>query len=372
MFALSRLLPCVVVSAGITHAGALSIAQQGFFYAGGHDGVDAMFVQYQIPSNRTAPWSVVMIHGQYQNGSNFLGTPDDRPGWAEYFLSRGFAVYVVDQVARARSPWDAAVDGPLASATVDTLERQFTAIERFNLWPQARLHTQWPGRGLRGDPVFEQFRASQNPSIPLGSQRMDQINRAAGAALIQRIGPAIVLTHSRSGPFGWEIADDVPSLVRAIVAVEPSGPPFYNEAPLASVPPVIARQFGITLDRLTYDPPVTSTDDLAPKREAAPQAPDLVPCWLPGTPHKLPRLAGIPVLIVTGEASYHAAYDHCTSRFLTLAGVANDFVPLASKGIHGNGHMMMLEKNNAQIAALIVDWILDRMRGDIQRATNRR
>jgi pimeloyl-ACP methyl ester carboxylesterase len=284
MFALGRLLPCLLVSAGLTHAAALSIAKQGFFYAGGHDGVDAMFVQYQIPSNRTAPWSIVMIHGQYQNGSNFLGTPDERPGWAEYFLRRGFAVYVVDQVARARSPWDAAVDGPLASATIDTLERQFTAIERFNLWPQARLHTQWPGRGLRGDPVFEQFRSSQNASIPGGSQRMDQINRAAGTALIQRIGPAIVLTHSRSGPFGWEIADDVPSLVRAIVAVEPSGPPFYNEAPLASVPPVIARQFGITLDRLTYDPPVTSTDDLAPKREAAPQAPDLVPAGFPARP----------------------------------------------------------------------------------------
>src|SRR5262249_35743586 len=92
-----------------------------------------------------------------------------------------------------------------------------------------------PGRGLRGDPVFEQFRASQNASLPVGSQRMDQINRAAGAALVQRIGPAIVLTHSRSGPFGWEIADDVPSLVRAIVAVEPNAPPVSNEAPLATV-----------------------------------------------------------------------------------------------------------------------------------------
>ena len=371
MLPLNRLLP-VLVSAGLTHAATLSIAKQGFFYAGGHEGLDAMFVQYQIPSNRSVPWPVVMIHGQYQNGSNFLGTPDDRPGWAEYFLSRGFAVYVVDQVARGRSPWNGEVDGPLAGATVDTLERQFTAIEKFNLWPQARLHTQWPGPGLRGDPVFEQFRSSQNASIPGDSQRMDQINRAAGAALLQRVGPAIVLTHSRSGPFGWEIADDVPSLVRAIVAVEPGGPPFYNEAPLATVPPVIARQFGISLDHLTYDPPVASTDDLAPKREEVSQTADLVHCWLPGTPHKLTRLAGIPVLIVTGEASYHAAYDHCTSRFLTLAGVDNDFVPLASKGIHGNGHMMMLEKNNIQIASLIADWVINKARAEAKRTANRR
>jgi pimeloyl-ACP methyl ester carboxylesterase len=260
-------------------------------------------------------------------------------------------------VARARSPYDAATDGPIANATVDTLERQFTAIEKFNLWPQAHLHTQWPGTGTRGDPVFEQFRLSQSASIPTGSQRMDQINRAAGVALLQKIGPAIVMTHSRAGTFGWEIADDVPKLVRAIIAVEPAGPPFYNEAPTASKPPVIARQFGIALDRLTYEPPVTSTADLAPKQEPKPQSSDLVRCWSAGTPHKLPHLAGIPIMIVTAEASYHAAYDHCTSRYLMQAGVANDFVPLASKGIHGNGHMMMLEKNNRQIAEVIANWI---------------
>jgi pimeloyl-ACP methyl ester carboxylesterase len=298
-----------------------------------------------------------MIHGQFQNGSNFLGTPDDRPGWAEYFVRLGFAVYVVDQVARGRSPYDAAVDGPLINATIDTLERQFTAVEKFNLWPQAHLHTQWPGTGLRGDAVFEQFRASQSGSIPTDSRRMDQVNRAAGSALLQRIGPAIVMTHSRAGPFGWEIADDVPQLVRGIVAVEPAGPPFYNEAPTASVPPVIARQFGIALDRLTFDPPVTSAEDLAPRREAKPQSPDLAACWSAGARHTLPRLAGIPVMIVTAEASYHAAYDHCTSRYLSQAGVTNDFVTLAAKGIHGNGHMMMLEKNNLQIAEIIADWI---------------
>jgi pimeloyl-ACP methyl ester carboxylesterase len=350
---------CALATAAVLSAASIPVARQGFFYAGGRDGHDAMFVQYQIPEKTTARYPIVMIHGQYQNGSNFLGTPDDRPGWAEYFLSHGYAVYVVDQAARARSPYDAAIDGPLVTATVDTLERQFTAIEKFKLWPQAHLHNQWPGSGTRGDAAFEQFRLSQSASIPTDSERMDQINRAAGAALLQKIGPAIVMTHSRAGTFGWEIADDVPQLVRAVVAVEPAGPPFYNEAPSAAG---LARQFGIALDRLTYDPPVRSTADLAPKQEARPEARDLVRCWSAGTPHKLPRLAGIPVMIVTAEASYHAAYDHCTSRFLTEAGVANDFVPLASKGIHGNGHMMMLEKNNLQIAEVIANWIAGHVR----------
>ena len=116
--------------AGFLSAADLPVAKQGVFYAGGHDGVDSIFVQYQVPAQKTAPYPIVMIHGQYQNGSNFLGTPDDRPGWAEYFVRRGFAVYVIDQVARGRSPYDSKVDGPLTNPTVDTVERQFTAIEK--------------------------------------------------------------------------------------------------------------------------------------------------------------------------------------------------------------------------------------------------
>ena len=344
----------IAMTATVVSAQPLSVAKQGFFYAGGHDGVDAMFVEYQIPAKVTAPYPMVMIHGQFQNGSNFRGTPDDREGWAEYFVRLGYPVYVVDQPARGRSAYNASADGPLTAPPVETIERQFTAIEKFNLWPQARLHTQWPGTGVHGDPVFEQFRASQNPSMT-DNALMDAANRAAGVALLRRIGPAILLTHSRSGPFGWEIADDAPELVKAIVAVEPNGPPFYGAAP--AVTGTLARRWGISDDRLTYDPPVSGVADLAPRRDEKPQAADLEACWSASVPHKLPRLVGIPVMIVTAEASYHAPYDHCTSQYLTQSGVANDFVPLAARGIHGNGHMMMLEKNNLQVAGVIADWL---------------
>ena len=54
--------------------------------------------------SKTHPYPIVMIHGGGQNGSNFTGTPDGREGWAQYFLRQGYAVYVVDQVGRGRSP----------------------------------------------------------------------------------------------------------------------------------------------------------------------------------------------------------------------------------------------------------------------------
>src|SRR5207244_11995243 len=80
-------------------------------------------------------------------------------------------------------------------------------------------------------------------------------------------------------------------------------------------------------------------------------ATDLVKCWMQKSPARsLPNLTKVPVLIVTGEASYHAPYDHCTVKYLQQAGVQPTWIKLADVGIHGNGHMLMLEKNNAQIA----------------------
>jgi len=93
-------------------------------------------------------------------------------------------------------------------------------------------------------------------------------------------------------------------------------------------------------------------------RQDKPDRPDLVRCWMQPEPaRKLVNLKDIPVLIIMAEASYHAAYDHCTAAYLTQAGVKNTFVRLADAGIRGNGHMMMLEKNSDAIAALMIDWL---------------
>jgi hypothetical protein len=50
-------------------------------------------------------------------------------------------------------------------------------------------------------------------------------------------------------------------------------------------------------------------------------------------------------------------YDHVTAAYLAQAGVPNDYVLLTELGIRGNGHMMMLEKNNEAIAAVIEQWL---------------
>jgi hypothetical protein len=45
------------------------------------------------------------------------------------------------------------------------------------------------------------------------------------------------------------------------------------------------------------------------------------------------------------------------SRYLAQAGVRNNFVRLEDVGILGNGHMMMLEKNNLAIADYLIGYL---------------
>ena len=351
---------------------ALSIKRQGYVFAGGqYSTVNGrrvlsghLYAEFQIPSRQTHPWPIVMVHGGSQSGTNFTGTPDGREGWAQYFLRQGYAVYVVDQPGRGRAAYEADVYGKANKLNPETTQQRFVAPERYKMWPQAHLHTQWPGQGAPGDPVFDQFFASQLPSIDDFTEQQ-VLNRDALVALLDKIGPAILLTHSQSGAFGWPVADARPSLVKAIVAVEPSGPPFYAVENTGAPSwfrdaAMMINKWGITAVPLTYAPRTAEPPELTAVREDKPDAPDLVRCWLQKSPARtLPNLTQFPTLIVTSEASYHAAYDHCTVKYLQQAGVRPTWIKLADVGIHGNGHMMMLEKNNMDIAAVMARWLAE-------------
>jgi pimeloyl-ACP methyl ester carboxylesterase len=358
----------MATSAQAQQRGPLVLAKSSYFFVGGKidpsvEGsatVGHMYVEYMIPQRQTQRYPIVMVHGGSQTGTNFTGTPDGREGWAHYFVRRGYAVYVVDQVARGRAANWSQAQGPVQAANVERLTQRFVAPERFKQWPQAHLHTQWPGEGKPGDPSFDQFYASQFPSLA-SFQKQQEINPPALVALLDKIGPAILLTHSQSGAFIWPVTDARPNLVKANIAVEPNGPPVH-ELEFKGAPEWFAdtpreKAFGLGEVPIVYDPPLGGAK-LEFVRQDKADAPDLARCWLQKEPaRKLPNVAKVPILIVASEASYHAGYDHCTAAYLTQAGVKNTFVRLADRGIRGNGHMMMLEKNNQAIARLMAEWV---------------
>jgi pimeloyl-ACP methyl ester carboxylesterase len=342
-----------------------TFSTRDYFYVGGkYTGAPAnevmagqMYVEVLRPQRVAQKYPLVFFHGAGQTATNWMGTPDGRTGWADYFLEQGYVVYLVDQPARGRSPWHPSVNGALQMRPPDWVSQRFTAPEIDHIWPQARKHTQWPGngekKGRQGDPVFDAFYATQVEGLE-SSVETQTLVRAAGAALLDKIGPAILVTHSQSGPFGWLLADARPKAVKAIVAMEPAGPPFHD----AVFDENKNRAWGLTDIPITYAPAVKNPAEIAIVQDAKADGPDLARCWKQADPpRRLVNLQGIPVLLVTAEASYHAPYDQCSARFLAQAGVANTHMRLEAEGIHGNGHMIMIEKNNLEIAARLQKWI---------------
>jgi pimeloyl-ACP methyl ester carboxylesterase len=348
------------------------VVTQDWFYVGGHY-IDTaagrvmtgqMYTQVFTPAKVTHPYPIVLIHGGGGTGATYEKTADGRPGWAYDYAGRGFRVYVVDQPARGRSLQDVTVDGPVTRDTVRSLEQRLTTPEAFNLWPQAKLHTQWPGTGKPGDKSFDAFIATRVTSLK-DNGKMEELTSHSVIALLDKIGPAIVQTHSQAGSYGWRIADARPKLVKALIEVEPSGPPFKETNAIGPPdwfgPETIGRPWGLTGGPLTFAPPVADAADLNFVQQAKADAPNLVRCWVQAPPaHQLPVLSTVKILMVTSEASYHAPYDHCTSRFLTQAGVKHDWIRLAQVGIHGNAHDMMLEKNSAAISAVMANWLVSK------------
>jgi pimeloyl-ACP methyl ester carboxylesterase len=348
-----------------------NVARQGFWFAGGRYVGElgeakeatmggAMYVEVMVPKQIRSPYPIVFIHGAEGSGVAWLQTPDGRPGWAYNFLDMGYVVYTTDVPTRGRSQYVPGVDGNLNYRTTTTLETNFTASAALARFPGAKKHSQWPGTGRVGDPVFDQFAKSQ---VQYGGN--ERLTRDAYVALLDAINtPVILLTHSQGGTAGWLVADARPNLVRAIATVEPQAPPIrsvdnvrlvYNQTGGGGGG---GMTWGVSNSPITYDPPIGDPKELQTMLEAQAPSADKVPCYVQQEPaRQLKNLARIPVLFLSMDGSYHRSYDHCLAKWLNQAGVKTQYVEPESAGISGNSHVMMLEKNSADIAKYIGNWL---------------
>ncbi len=320
-----------------------------------------MYVEYQIPREVKHPYPVVLVHGGSGQGLDWMGTPDGRRGWASYLLEAGYKVYVIDRPGQGRPVYHPALFGNFnkEAPTFESAERNIAAIAKKNAaaYPAARLHSQWPGSGEIGDPALDQFLASLGPPVPdpgapfnAGAARIHEIWRSRSAILLDEIGPAIIMTHGDSSPFAWLAADERPNLVKGIVAIEPAGPAF---GPLS---------WGITASRIAYEPPAATAEEI--HTAAASAEPGAMPYKLQAEPpRRLRNLAGIPIAVITAEASAANLRDPGTVAFLRQAGCAVDHLRLADRGVHGNGPYMMLEKNNREALQPILGWMEQHVSG---------
>ncbi len=334
-------------------------SRRGFFWVGlertthpaGRTLRGPMYVQWEAPVEVTKPYPVVLIHGGGGQGTDYLGTPDGRPGWATHLLQEGYAVYVVDRPGHGRAAFHPDLLGPMTPP--------FTY--EFAHWlfmpppdgpashPASHLHTQWPGSGPE-DEVADQLIAGTGPMMA-DFAASHALERERGAELLDRIGPAIVVSHSAGGPAGWQWADARPDLVKALVAIETMGPPFVKNPAMG-----LDLDWGLCCAPLTFDPPVSDPSELElVVHELEDGRPPMTLQADP--PRRLANLAKLPIAVVTAPASPFVHFDDHTVELLRQAGCDVERLRLADHGVHGNGHGMMMEKNNREALQPILDWI---------------
>lgn len=199
---------------------------------------DHGYAQFYVPA-RAHDLPLILWHGIGQSGRSWESTPDGREGFMAILPRRGWATYVIDQPRRGRAGRTLATE--IVNA-VPTTMRESAAWDAFRngVWnppkrPRFHATTLFPK-----DPAsVEQFFRQQTPDTG-AEPRTDEYYRFMGATmaeLLKLTGPAILVTHSNSGKYGWFTGMTAPRHVRAIIAFEPGHFVFPDGEPVADPPP---------------------------------------------------------------------------------------------------------------------------------------
>jgi pimeloyl-ACP methyl ester carboxylesterase len=326
-------------------AGPLTIKEQGSFFVGGEHRtvsqpaagvippqkgeitVNQMYVQYQIPLKGERHVPVVFVHGCCLSSKTWETTPDGRMGWSEYFVRKDRSVYLADQVSRARSGFDPSAfnqvhEGALANAQMpgilDATHQFAWTVFRFGpKFGEGFADEQFPLAAV--EELYKQMIPDLNSTLPQNlNPTLTQM-----AALGVKLKGAVLVGHSESGFFPEQAALVDPTGIRGIVSIE-------------------------------------------------------MPCNTTLGAMQLATLAKIPTLIMFGDHladvkapfSWMDAYTGCNTfvEQLKKAGGDAEMLYLPARGIKGNSHMLMQDKNSNQLADLLIAWIDKHVEGSKGRA----
>lgn len=281
--------------------------------------LNQMYVAFRIPIQRNGP-PIVMVHGSNHTGMTYETTPDGREGWATWFVRQGHSVYVVDQPGRGRSgfnptPVNAVRDGGADPKGLPTLflgpiDRAWANFRFGPKYPTPFPNLQFPLEAI--DQYLSQL--VPNTETTLKSGGMNSVN--ALAALLDKIGPAIIIVHSQSGDYGIALVRERPKLVRALISIE------------------------------------GGCDTLKPDDAAK-------------------YFRNVPFMSIFGDNSVGAwgvngdqRRNHCSdaAKLVSAAGGKGMFFLLPEHGIMGNSHMMMMDRNNLEVAGVLRKWIAENVK----------
>jgi hypothetical protein len=336
MMVITATSPSVHAQRGKPHDKPLVIASQGSFFVGGESKstpggppaqgrggapggdvtINQMYVQYQIPPNGDRHLPVVMVHGCCLSSKTWETTPDGRMGWDEYFVRRDRPVYLADQVSRARSGFDATVISAVKAGTAPASQLPNLIFATHQIaWTVFRFGpeygTSFPDGQFPIESVgelYKQMIPDLNALLPTPNPTWTNM-----AALAVRLKGAILMGHSESGFFPEQAALIDPSGIRGMISIE-------------------------------------------------------MPCPADLTDAQIATLAKIPTLVMFGDhlgdvkggpANWAMSYDSCEKYVQAVKAARGDaeMMYLPKMGIKGNSHMLMQDRNNLQLADLILTWI---------------
>jgi hypothetical protein len=323
--------PLVIQEQGSFAAGGTVITSEGEFdpknlsEAGGQTlHGDHLYTFYQIPENaRELP--LVFWHGYGQFSRTWESTPDGREGFQNIFLRRGFGVYLIDQPRRGNA------GRSTHSGTINAVpdEQKWFDIFRVGIWPDFFAGVQF---SKEPETLNQYFRQMTPDTAPIDID----VNAEAVAALFDKIGPGVLVTHSHSGGMGWltVLKNDK---IRGVVSYEPGSGFIFPEG---EVPPPMPSSGG-TLQAAS----VPLADFM--------------------------KLTKIPIIIYYGdnipsEPMDNPGQDQWRIRLdmaklwieaVNRHGGDAAVVHLPEIGIHGNTHFPFSDLNNLEIADLMSQFL---------------
>ncbi len=200
--------------------------------------VNQMYVQYQIPQNHGAHVPVVMLHGCCLSGKTWETTPDGRMGWSEYFVRKGWPVFIPDQTSRGRSGFDAsAINGVRVGDQAPTTIPRVYTFGRSGAWKLFRFGPEYPTPYPDQQFPVAQFEEFAKQVIPDLNATLPNPNPTYAnlAALSRQLGGAILMGHSESAFFPQRAALRDPSGIRGIISIEGACPTNLSSGELATL-----------------------------------------------------------------------------------------------------------------------------------------
>ena len=266
--------------------------------------VEQMYVQYALPQDRRGKFPLLMWHGGGLTGVSYETTPDGREGWFNMFVRKGWDVYVSDAVERGRAGW--AMPEVFAGEPVFTDEQTPWVNFRFgeaSAW-SPDPHARRPFAGSQFP--FDAYANLLKEIVPRWLTTNAAIVRAY-LDLIDKVCPCVLLVHSQSGTFGFQAAAQRPDKIKALVVIEGT---------------------------------------------------------LRGDATTVAALKNVPIAVIYGDnidKSRNFSEQHASNvkmaAAVKAAGGSIDIIDLPEMGIKGNSHMMMMDKNNGEVANVIEDWL---------------